>query len=114
MTHADEPEQVSVKTTGKVQNRTLFRGTLDDAKKFIEDHFPRIHVEPGMHYEEEDLKPDAQIHHDDGSVSKYMGEKWESDKKAPAASTVPDATPAQPSLDLGGTSENGENDAPSA
>lgn len=39
--------------------RRLFSGTEDDARDFIENNFPRLHVEPGVLYGDEGPEPDA-------------------------------------------------------
>ena len=41
--------------------RVVFRGPQDDAEEYITNHFPRVHVEPGVDYGDEGPQPDATL-----------------------------------------------------
>lgn len=43
------------------QGRVLFRGTREDAEKFVQDNFPRVHVEPGVDYGDNGPAPDVEV-----------------------------------------------------
>lgn len=61
--------------------RKLFEGLEKDARHFVENNFPRMHVQPGN--ESMDVKPDVTLHGPDGSTDTFNS-GWESDKPAPA------------------------------
>lgn len=56
------------------REKLLFAGTEDDARKFITDNFPRIHVEPGTD-KDDDLVPNVQLHGPDGTEH-FNGTEW--------------------------------------
>lgn len=58
-------------------NRTLFRGTEDDAYAFVERNFPRVHVEPGTDYGDDGPSPDVFVNSGDGKKQfGYDGTDW--------------------------------------
>lgn len=76
---ADAKPWTVVSADGK---RTYFEGTEDDAYSFVENNFPRIHVEPGVNYGEDGPQPDAYVMTPDGKTSHwYDGTDWYSDKE---------------------------------
>ncbi len=48
----------------KLRNgRIVFRGPADEAEKYLAEHFPRVHVEPGVDYGDDGPTPDAEVVH---------------------------------------------------
>jgi hypothetical protein len=66
-TKRDAAETVTVVTRGK---RTVFEGPLSDARTYVENNFPRLHVEPGSTGEPE---PDAVIVAPNGTTTYWNG-----------------------------------------
>lgn len=52
------------------KGKVVFEGAEADARKFIADHFPRVHVEPGS---SEAPTPDAKLVSPDGKEETYAG-----------------------------------------
>jgi hypothetical protein len=83
-------------------SRTLFAGIEKDARTFIEQNFPRLHVEPGSYSGEDGPAPDAVLVGADKSVQHFNGADWVKPGDAAeivstadgdvAVSTSPDAT----------------------
>jgi hypothetical protein len=63
----DQPLWKVVQDVGG-RTRTVFEGIKEDAERYINDHFPRVHVEPGSPNEP---TPDATLvpPTDEGEVS---------------------------------------------
>lgn len=51
--------------------RTVFEGLVSDARKFIQNNYPRAHVEPGN---SDPGTPDVRLVHPDGSAETYHAE----------------------------------------
>lgn len=51
----------------------LFAGTEDDARKFIQDNFPRVHTQPGSVAKPE---ADANLISPDGARSQWLTTTW--------------------------------------
>lgn len=62
-----------VNTDGR---RTLFRGTEDDARQYVQDHFPHVHVEPGTDYGDDGPQPDVFVKDPKGNLSGLVGKDW--------------------------------------
>lgn len=56
--------------------RKLFEGLEDDARFFVEDNFPRVHVEPGSDYGDQEPSTDAVLVHPGGNVSAGDGVEY--------------------------------------
>lgn len=79
-----------VVTTAADRTRTLFSGLEKDCRKYISEHFPRAHVEPGFN---DPGKPDVKLVGPDGTEDTHHAEDgWASENKqeeaAPAAPAV--------------------------
>lgn len=61
---ADEQHTVKRASDG----RTLFRGTLEAAKEYVANNFPRRHAEPGNDYGDDGPAPDVVVHAPDGAM----------------------------------------------
>lgn len=72
--------------------RTLFAGTEEDARAFVENNFPRVHVEPGSG---NDPKPDVTLTDPQGTETTFDG-VW-SDDKEDADDTEPREVGVRPS-----------------
>lgn len=64
--------RATVVSTNPSRARVLFEGLEEDARKFVQDNFPRAHVEPGMTVEK--AVPDVHLVKDDGSKEEYHAE----------------------------------------
>lgn len=65
---AEELWKVVQSVGGRV--RTVFEGIEEDARKYISDHFPRVHVEPGS---PDEPAPDATLVSPTGDVESFQG-----------------------------------------
>lgn len=54
------------------RQRTLFEGLVSDARKFIQNNYPRAHVEPPN---QDPGVPDVKLVHSDGSAETYHAEQ---------------------------------------
>lgn len=54
-------------------NMLLFAGTEEDARKYVQDNFPRVHVQPGSVAEPE---ADATLVNPDGGRSQWLTTDW--------------------------------------
>lgn len=85
--------KVLTRAPGSEKHRRLvFEGTEKDARKYIENNYPRVHVEPGIPSDE--FLPDAVFQDDSGNIEHYHGPEagWinpAGDHSAPDA--VPDS-----------------------
>lgn len=82
--------------TNNDQAKVLFEGTEADARAFVQQKFPRVHVEPGSLYGEDGPKSDVAVVSPGGSVrnqkgvATWNGDAWsdadkkEAPKRAPA------------------------------
>jgi hypothetical protein len=43
--------------------RVVFRGPKDEAERYLAEHFPRVHVEPGVDYGDDGPPLDAEVVH---------------------------------------------------
>lgn len=86
--------QASVLTTDRNNPRRLFKGLAEDAREFVENHFPKLHVEPGTDYGDDGPRADVEVVHESGKVERYHGDKagWVTTQEAPV--TAP-AAPAE-------------------
>jgi hypothetical protein len=41
--------------------RVVFRGPQEAAEQYLADHYPRVHVEPGVDYGDDGPQPDAEV-----------------------------------------------------
>ena len=83
------PDEVTV-THPDVPRRELFRGSLEAAKRFVENNFPRPH-----HTGDGGLIYSAQINHADGGVSTFANPGDGTDGwTEPKAESVAETTPA--------------------
>lgn len=57
------------------RERVVFEGLEDDAREFITQRFPRLHIEPGTHYGDDGPPADAVID-TDGKREFYDGKNW--------------------------------------
>lgn len=75
--------------------KTLFAGTEEDARKFVTDNFPRIHVEPGINQEPTPNVVLISPGGDASSAEHYDGKDWVNpNKSADEPETVdPEAVP---------------------
>lgn len=62
---------------GTVRRRTLFEGLEADARRFITDNFPRMHLENG----ETEAVPDVHLVHGNGDKEHFDGNDWVAPKK---------------------------------
>lgn len=58
---------------GTRRERTVFAGNEKDARLYVENNFPRPHIEPGMDYTDEGLQPDVALISPTGDVHHYFG-----------------------------------------
>lgn len=56
--------------------RTLFEGIESDARLYLENNYPRVHVEPGS---ADDPTVNAVLVAPDGSLHAFDGEEWHTD-----------------------------------
>lgn len=56
--------QVKLRGNGRV----VFRGPAEEAERYLAEHFPRVHVEPGFDYGDDGPAPDAEVIHPRESV----------------------------------------------
>jgi hypothetical protein len=86
----EQPAQYKVQSNNNPSRvRTLFQGLEKDARRFIENNFPRPHVEPGTN---DEAVPDVALVAPDGSKETYHAEDGWSGKPeaaAPAAEVKP-------------------------
>lgn len=89
MTDSEPTPQFLVKAADKFgkHSRTLFSGLEDDARKFLTDHFPRLHVNPGS---QDEPIPDAVLAHPDGTVQFHDGTKWQDHETSKPPATTDD------------------------
>lgn len=87
MTESKEPAQAQVRTNDD-RHRVLFRGALEDAKVFVEQHFPRVHLEPNTDYGDEGPKADVVVEHD-GNVHTFKDSKWADKNSEPVTLDAP-------------------------
>lgn len=57
--------------------RVLFEGTEDDAKVYVENNFPRVHVEPGSNYGEAGPPPDVFLEDDNNGKHAFVAGEWQ-------------------------------------
>lgn len=58
-------------------DRRLFSGTEDDAYAFVEQNFPRVHIEPNTDYGDDGPQPDVFVNSGDGKKSfGFDGAEW--------------------------------------
>lgn len=81
----------TVKVKSYDGKRTHFEGLYDDAKRFVENHFPRMHVEPGSN---NDVVPDVVIQHGTGENDKahFDGTTWHNE---PGSNDTANDVPAE-------------------
>lgn len=82
-------DQVTVKTN-KENGRTLFAGTEEDARAFVQNHFPRPHNEPGTDYGDDGPVPDVIL----SNGATFDGKNW-SDANRQSETSVPRKAPAK-------------------
>lgn len=66
------------------RERVVFDGNEEDARTYLEQHFPRLHVEPGS---PDEPAPDAVLVSETGTRSFYDGREW-ADYEPPNASNT--------------------------
>lgn len=70
-TSSDSPAPARAKVVtnnDSSRQRTLFEGLVSDARKYIQNNFPRAHVEPPN---QDPGVPDVKLVHPDGSAETY-------------------------------------------
>lgn len=70
------------------RERVVFDGTEADAQAYIAQHFPRLHVEPGMDYGDAGPIADAVLEYDDKSRKFWDGREMQ-DWEPPASASNP-------------------------
>jgi hypothetical protein len=68
----DKPWRV-LATDGR---RVYFEGPEKEARKHVENNYPRVHVEPGSVYGDEGPPPDVHLASSSGSKEYWNGEEW--------------------------------------
>lgn len=76
------------------RERVVFEGLEDDARDFVVQQFPRLHIEPGTHYGDDGPPADAVIDTDDQRKF-FDGRNWQ-EWTAPALGTVSGGRTDQP------------------
>ena len=71
--------------SNSVEGRVHFEGPDDDARQYVENNFPRTHVEPGSGIE--DPQPDVYLQTDKGGKEQLVGGEWEAVKHGSPSST---------------------------
>ena len=70
--------RAKVVSTNPARARVLFEGLEEEARRFVENNFPRAHVEPGTVVEQP--VPDVELVKDNGSKETYHADSgWSGD-----------------------------------
>lgn len=81
----------TVRVASKDGRKTFFEGTDKDARTYVENNFPRLHVEPGVHYEN-GPEPDAVLYSEGKEVGHFDGTEWSDQKETVDETPVDDGT----------------------
>src|SRR5277367_1077688 len=79
-----DPNATHEVNTTEDRPRTLFRGTEDRARAFIQRNHPWLHVTPGDEWGPAGPMPDVVLKHPGDAEEYWNGERWVSDAELPA------------------------------
>lgn len=82
MTESNEQWQV---VTNDHVHRVLYSGDEESASLFVEQHFPHVHVEPGVVYGDEGPSADVLLRDPSGNEMQYVGGEWVEEERKEAA-----------------------------
>lgn len=77
-------EQESWRVVSYDGRKTFFEGTEEDARAYVENNFPRVHIEPGVNYGDEGPLPDVKLTGPGNVEATFKGKNWSDTEPTPA------------------------------
>jgi hypothetical protein len=82
---SDQGQGTRAKVVTGDGRQILFDGSVDECRTYVEQNFPRTHVQPGGNYGDEGPQPDVYVDNG-GAKSTYTGGEW-SDQQSDQSQT---------------------------